>query len=811
MLPFPSCLKPWIAALANPSLPNSVQGFGPEAVRATSSKPTLDESANSTEAPPPQWKWQLFLQDRDSIPAKPCPRIPALVLWFASQNEVWISLPLGHDPQSPSGETHSSRSTALNSTAQDPNSQGHAEKDRSVLQGLCHEQAEWWPRLDALDSCPRAFLHAWQSERDELRAALLQSQCLSVDGIRWIVVPCHRWSLMAQVLASHSPPPPSVVLDWTAQWLRASPTPRNPSASHPPSGPAPQVQRLPNSPIHTMVSKSGLICSLEAFLMALIDSLQLDPEPAHALAWVDQQQLRGTVSTWPRLSTSQQGADPLLDSSDEIDAKVPAEASPIASPSNASTTHRAHPLRTASPSPVRTMPHAGMQSKKPSSNRSSKRKRGWNPWVWLAAALPLLLLIWLWLWPDSTSPTDSPDPLVKTSPQSPNATTPPSTPSSATNASAADASLALESTPSDAMTENELTRSDGLMRIEAGSPESSSEAAMPTLAGMLENMESQIETMRRAAVDSQGTTAIESPQALTADWQDPTPTLENPSLTTDSIVEQTLSQSLGAPAFDPRNESPIPSTTIQTPKPVDEPSRQFAVDPLEWSNPSGKVGDTTEPVGDATSLDAPDALSTLDQLFPVRRAVTRSDVKIGRNASLQHSSVEATLELNDEAISEIQVIPEASLRLDGPGKMEWRIALEDAEPELIVRLTSKPGPKWQFATQVGVQLEPSQPPILLGPDDSQSILRNLGVYEQWLRQSIDSLSHSPAHPRAPNRGDPINQLRMLRAQLKECEKALKRWKEVQKISSELFGYGSIRLRLEPQTVTTKATATSPDP
>jgi hypothetical protein len=820
MLPFPPCLKPWIATLSDVSLPNSAQGFEPRAAHATTLNPTQVPSADSPETPQPKWKWLLFLQDLEPFQAEPSPSLPAtnlpatslpaLVLWLSNQKDVWISFPLGHDPQS-----HSLGPQTPSASAQEPTGRGSDEKDRSVIHGLCHEQATWWPRLDELDSCPQASLEVWQTERDELRDALLRSHYLSVDGMRWILIPCHDWSLMAQVLASHSPPPPSILLDWMAQWNRASLP--NLAAARPQSEPVPNGQRLPGSPIHTLVSKSGLICSLETFLMALIDALQLDPQPAHSLAWIDSQQLRGAVATWPRLSNTRPEVDPLLDFSDEAHALVPTKATPVATPTPASTNDGDNRLRTANSRQVRAKPAPGMQSKKSLHKRSTKSNRKWNSWVWLAAALALLLT-GFWLWPKSTSPPPKPDPLAKTPAEPPTATKAklpsPSAPSSSRESSVADANWNLESTPSETKDEQDLTRSDGLERIETGSPGSSPEVAIPTVARMLENMESQIKTMRRAAVDSTDTKAIEPPQASATEFENPT--LSADMVSTDSIVEQTLSQSLGSPPLDPKNVPPIPPTPGQNPVPVDEPSRQFAVDPLELRNPTGEPGDVAIAVVDPASIDAPDPSLSLDQEFPVRRALSRSDVKVGRSASLQHSAVVATLELTDEAISEILIVPEQSVRLDGPGTIEWRIALEDSqtelnEPELIVRLTSKPGPKWQFATQVGVQFEPIQPPILLGPEDSRAIVRNLGVYEQWLRQSIDTLSNSPFPPKAPNAPNTVSQLRMLRAQLKECEKALDRWKRVQRLSNELFGYGSIQLRLEPQPGPAKAPSTTPNP
>jgi len=156
----------------------------------------------------------------------------------------------------------------------------------------------------------------------------------------------------------------------------------------------------------------------------------------------------------------------------------------------------------------------------------------------------------------------------------------------------------------------------------------------------------------------------------------------------------------------------------------------------------------------------------------------------------------AQLNLSKEAVSEVTVQPSEFEVASSDVPAKWRVTFDDVLPELHVYLLTKPGRRWYFMVQVGVQFPGDMSPLPLGRDDAANALLKLQAHQQWLAQSIELLRNSPFPKRVPGRPDIFTQIRDLQSQQKETNKAIEQWTEVVRLCHELYSYGSIAIALE---------------
>jgi hypothetical protein len=297
----------------------------------------------------------------------------------------------------------------------------------------------------------------------------------------------------------------------------------------------------------------------------------------------------------------------------------------------------------------------------------------------------------------------------------------------------------------------------------------------PSLTGLLADLDRRIarEMEPRSSVD------VETKHEEAASTED-LPT----EITTDSIVERSI-------ATDAQ-----PSAAIGLPSGSQARKALFPADPLD--NRPSPQGEEPAPGDAVVAPDAADVQSNLTHRIPLRLGIQRLDARVGKGVHAKLAFAVARLRMAEDALPEVQIVPSDEVTLTGVAISEWRVAIEDAQPELIVRLSSRPNAKWPLAVQVGVQISPLQDPMPLGPNDAANVLQNLALYRTWLERTIETLSNAPSPPRAFGGPDRIALLRHYRAQWKDTEKAIEAWRVVQRLSNELFQYATIEIHLQPQ-------------
>ncbi|MFN7733312.1 MAG: hypothetical protein ACK5OB_15555 [Pirellula sp.] len=652
----------------------------------------------------------------------------------------------------------------------------------------------WWVPETRLDpSVPTDVQRGWHHERAVLVDSLLRARCLIDGDVYWLLVPCSLWSAAARVLAdedghaSRGAPPSEVLEDWVSQWSRLQSQGPNPSSA----------SALPSLP-DALLSQHGWLCSLSPLRESLSSSLGLDRDPQSMHAWLHRYGIVPRIATWPNLPKSEQSVAPKLggDRSELVSAPIASagerETAAQRSEPNDSTATDSDAIES-SEDPLRMPKRSRLPTKQPRKGRHSIP----SPWLVGAiggAGLLASIAIAVWLWPRSTARTS--DKLAGSSSQKPREATP--QPSATRSPSVENASTrdVLASSPrSEARTPaaEDASRSEfgsnadepllitSLDAFEDASQQNAAPSVIaPSLTGLLADLDQRIakELGPRTSVDRDATGEHDAPiEGLSVE------------LTTDSIVER----SMAADA--------TKGMASGVPPGAPESKTRFPADPLDANPPPG--GDEPAPgaenaIADAADPVAVDGQSNLTHRIPLRLGFQRLDAKVGKGVHAKLASAVARLQMADDVLPEVQLVPSDEVTLTGSATSEWRIAIEDEQPELIVRLSSRPNAKWQLAAQVGVQLNPLQDPIPLGPSDAANVLQNLAVYRTWLERTIETLSNMPSPPRAFGGPDRIALLRHYRAQWKETEKAIEAWQVVQRLSRELFQYASIEIRLQPQ-------------
>lgn len=255
-----------------------------------------------------------------------------------------------------------------------------------------------------------------------------------------------------------------------------------------------------------------------------------------------------------------------------------------------------------------------------------------------------------------------------------------------------------------------------------------------------------------------------------------------PAITADAIVRGSLQSSDGW------NGSAVLNTDTTTDEEMpDEPS---GGDSPEKSTSSDE---TVAKNGAANAADEnPMGPRQLNLKFTSSR--NKESVAIGSRVVAKNASTTAVLKLPDPLVVE----PNATATISGVGFASWKVALEDVDPELVIELHSKPGMRWQVIAMIGVRLQRNAAPIPLGPNDAQLVGNRLLTYSQWLTQSIDSLREARSNRSMRNpRVDYTAQIRLLEAEKRETEDAIKIWEAISRLSHLVYSEQKISVTLHP--------------
>ncbi len=181
------------------------------------------------------------------------------------------------------------------------------------------------------------------------------------------------------------------------------------------------------------------------------------------------------------------------------------------------------------------------------------------------------------------------------------------------------------------------------------------------------------------------------------------------------------------------------------------------------------------------------------------RAFCVATLRVGTNDTAHTNDPDGTVsDSNDPpALDDVDwsVSPSEPQQVVGTGMCEWRIGLEDADPELILRLWSKPDRKWQLAMLVGVRMSPSAEPMQIALKDPTIVLQRLSAHQIWLTNTIANLRAAPQIPARRGFPDSASQLRWMQAQQKETQAAIKTWQVIAKLCDECLYTAQVEIEL----------------
>ncbi len=226
-------------------------------------------------------------------------------------------------------------------------------------------------------------------------------------------------------------------------------------------------------------------------------------------------------------------------------------------------------------------------------------------------------------------------------------------------------------------------------------------------------------------------------------------------------------------------------------------------------DPALPVDIAAEPTDDAVDM-VDNIEAPVDGQTPANRVVqehldmdswgTRREVRFGRGVNSKNGLCSATFKLNADNIKDIVILQEENQTITGSGMCEWRIAKEDEEGELVVRVFSKPAPKWLWMIQVGARTNFGAEPVSIAPGEAMVVINRLRAHSTWLNESLNALQTGPQRARVPGMPDAGSYSRWLRSQDRETERAIRQWTSIAELCDILTASGKIDLSFSVNSV-----------
>jgi hypothetical protein len=181
---------------------------------------------------------------------------------------------------------------------------------------------------------------------------------------------------------------------------------------------------------------------------------------------------------------------------------------------------------------------------------------------------------------------------------------------------------------------------------------------------------------------------------------------------------------------------------------------------------------------------------TLEKPLTLRSAYAKEIVSIGKPVLAKASRCEIELKLSDKVVVE----PMEVTTIEGAGKSTWKIAIEDEPPEMWVKIESKPGTRWEVKAWVGLREEKDAMLYAVGPRDAPIVGSRLIDYKQRVGFTIESLRAKRSNSRGKSSSVLSAQIKQLEAQEKEVDKAIERWKVIDRLSHFFFDTNEVRIQ-----------------
>jgi hypothetical protein len=181
------------------------------------------------------------------------------------------------------------------------------------------------------------------------------------------------------------------------------------------------------------------------------------------------------------------------------------------------------------------------------------------------------------------------------------------------------------------------------------------------------------------------------------------------------------------------------------------------------------------------------------------KGTERNEYRFGRGVVVRHAICTATLRFDQEVSPNLVIQPEAGQAIQGKGYIQWQIAKEDSDPELILRLVSQPGNRWVLATVLGARSRPDTEPTAIGFDDPSLLLGRLMLYQRSLAESIAILRNTPNLRAAAGVPDIATQVKWMQTQQRETEQAIRQWSAIAELCDLLMASGKLSVELSHPT------------
>jgi hypothetical protein len=177
-------------------------------------------------------------------------------------------------------------------------------------------------------------------------------------------------------------------------------------------------------------------------------------------------------------------------------------------------------------------------------------------------------------------------------------------------------------------------------------------------------------------------------------------------------------------------------------------------------------------------------------------ATIKDRIAIGQKLLSKDGACTATLQLEPLDSKPVAIVgPEGMISIVGNGANAWTIGIEESDPELVLQLQSKPGRRWDLFVLVGFREEKTQPLRLLAPGNAKTVVNQLIVAKQSVLRMLEQ--NQLARDSGVRGGvDLYEQRRQLQRQEKELDKALERWKVIEKLSYLIFDHAKLQVTLK---------------
>lgn len=233
------------------------------------------------------------------------------------------------------------------------------------------------------------------------------------------------------------------------------------------------------------------------------------------------------------------------------------------------------------------------------------------------------------------------------------------------------------------------------------------------------------------------------------------------------------------------------ANTLRAMKPLDAPTVQAELS--EEGVEEAEDGEMIENMAPPTEGEEPSA-RVVEERVGLEKWGTRREIRFGRGVYARNGRCAVRLTLDESVSKDLVIRPSDPQEILGNGMCEWRIAREDEDAELVVRVLSKPAVKWQFMVLIGTRTQLGSDPVSVAPGEAAVILDRLQSHAQWLAESLHALQAGP-QLRMPGRPDPATYSRWLRTQQRDTERAIRHWTAVAQLCDTLAAAGEIELEL----------------